>query len=750
MPISRSRAALAVCLTACLALDCSDVMSDELDIARLEASPGLDGPVARGVEIAPDASRVTFLRGREDDRQQLDLWEFHIADGVERRLVDSQALLGAPEVLDEVEKARRERQRVFFTGIVEYAWAPDGRSLLFPLGGDLYHLPLGGEPRRLTDTEATETDARVSPGGRYVSFIRDRNLHLVDLASGDARALTDGATDTVSFGMAEFVAQEEMYRFTGYWWSPDDRRLAFTRVDEAGVSLVNRYEIGADGVTTVPQRYPFAGEANARVQLFLLDLATGEQREVAFDASGDDYLARVDFAPDGTLVFQRQSRDQRRLDLVFVDPVTLEQTVVLTERADTWINLHSDLHFTADAQRFLWTSERDGQRHLYVFSRDGQLLRQLTDGDGSVAETGRGGGGVRALDEANGLAWFLAGRETPIEQHLYRVPLDGSAGPERVTEAGGWHEATVARDGSFFVDRGQSPDRPPYTAIRDGEGGLLAWVLENALDDSHPYHPYLAGHRPAEFGTLPGADGTPLYWEMIRPVGFDPSGKHPAVVFVYGGPGGAQVRRDWTVDFRQVLAREGFVVFTVDNRGTGGRGTAFDAPIHHRLGFAELEDQVAGVDWLAQQPGVDGERIGIYGGSYGGTMTLLSLFRAPERFAAGVALAPVTDWRLYDTHYTERYLGDPAAGDAYEITSPMRYVDGLADPLLLVHGMADDNVFFDHSVKLMASLQGAGKTFELMTYPGKRHRITGEAERTHLYTMMLEFFRRHLAPAEEG
>jgi dipeptidyl-peptidase-4 len=739
----KSNAATLAAFTAA-SLIASAAMSDTLTIERLEASPGLDGPTARGVRIAPDGARVAFLRGREDDRYQLDLWEYGLEDGVERLLVDSTDLLGAPEAIDEVEKARRERQRIFFRGIVEYDFSPDGQALLFPLGGDLFYLPLGGESRRLTDTPATETDARVSPRGAYVSFIRDRNLYLVDLSTGEERALTAAEEDTLSFGMAEFVAQEEMYRFTGYWWSPDDRRIAFTRVDEAAVTLVDRYEIGADGVTTVPQRYPFAGEANAEVTLHLLDLDSGETRQVPFDASGDDYLARVDFAPDGTLMVQRQSRDQQRLELVAVDPDSLEQRVLITERSGSWINLHSDLTFFEDGSRFLWTSERDGFRHLYLYARDGTLLRQLTRGPWALAETSRAGGAVRALDEERGVAWFLGAVETPLEQHLYTVALDGASSPRRVTEAGGWHEASVAPDGAFFVDRGDAPGRPPYTAIRDAEGSLLSWVLENPLDETHPYHPFLDGHVAPEFGTLPGADGTNLYYELLRPPGLDPDRPVPAIVHVYGGPGGARVHRRWSVDFRQLLARSGFVVFTVDNRGTGGRGTAFDDPIYRRMGGVEVEDQVAAVRWLASQPGVDGRRIGIYGGSYGGYMTLLALFKAPEAFAAGAALAPVTDWRLYDTHYTERYMGLPSDGDAYAVSNPVSYVDGLDDPLLLVHGMADDNVFFDHSVKLMAALQQARKPFELMTYPGKRHRITGEAERVHLYSLLLDFFRRHL------
>jgi dipeptidyl-peptidase-4 len=720
-------------------------LSETLTIERLEASPGLDGPSARGVKIAPDGTRVTFLRGREDDRYQLDLWEYHREAGEQRMLVDSRALLGAPEELDEVEKARRERQRIFFRGIIEYEFASDGQSLLFPLGGDLYYLPLGGEPRRLTRTDATETDARLSPAGGFVSFIRDQNLYVVDLSTGVERALTTEGGGTVSFGMAEFVAQEEMYRFTGYWWSPDDRFLAFTRVDEARVTLVERYEIGAGGVTTVPQRYPFAGEANAEVTLHLLDLVSGEITDVPFDASGDDYLVRVDWSPDGTLAVQRQSRDQQRLDLLFVDPKSGEQQAVLTERAKTWINLHSDLTFFEDGSRFLWTSERDGFRHLYLYAKDGTLLAQLTRGDWALAETGRGGGAVRALDEARGEAWVHGALESPLEQHLYRVSLAGDEAPRRVTEAGGWHETTVSPDGAFFIDRGDSPGRPPHTAIRDSDGTLLSWVLENPLDQDHPYAPYLSGHVSPDYGTLPGADGTALYYELLKPPGLDPGKPAPAIVYVYGGPGGASVHRRWSVDFRQFLARQGYVVFTVDNRGTGGRGTAFDDPIYRAMGGVEIEDQVAGARFLASLPGVDPERIGIFGGSYGGYMTLLALMKAPEVYAAGAALAPVTDWRLYDTHYTERYMGDPAVGDAYPRSNPVSYVEGLEDPLLLVHGMADDNVFFDHSVKLMAALQQARKPFELMTYPGKRHRITGEDERVHLYRLMFDFFERHLA-----
>jgi len=610
----------------------------------------------------------------------------------------------------------------------------------------LYYLPIGGEPRKLTETEATETDAKISPDGKYVSFIREQNLNIIDLKTGEERALTTDGQGAISFGMADFAAQEEMYRSTGYWWSKDDSRVAFTRVDETGVTLVNRYEIAADGVTSVPQRYPFAGQSNSVVQLFVLELESGKLQEINLGEDRDIYLARVDFSPDGTLAVQKQSRDQKRLELIFVNPVSLERQVVLTENSETWINLHSDLKFFSDGSHFIWTSERSGFRHIYLYARNGELVSQLTSGKWPVAETQRSGGGVKAVDEEDGYVYFTGWSQSPTEQHLFRTALSGDGIVTRLTEAGGWHDASVAPDGSFFVDNGQSPGRPPYSAIRDRDGELLTYITENALDQSHPYYPYWSSHRPAEFGVIKTDNGVELQYKLTLPTDFSPTQKYPAIVSLYGGPAGSRVQKVWSVDFDQLLAQNGFIVFTIDNRGTGNRGTAFDDVIYRNMGDYEVRDQVTGAQWLMEKPFVDEDRIGVHGWSYGGYMTLLCLFKAPDVFQAGIAGAPVVDWRLYDTHYTERYMGDPADGDFYERSSPISYVDGLQGDLLLIHGMADDNVFFDNSVKLMDALQKANKQFELMTYPGKRHRIKGEAERTHLNEMRLDFFKRQLNP----
>jgi dipeptidyl-peptidase-4 len=367
-----------------------------------------------------------------------------------------------------------------------------------------------------------------------------------------------------------------------------------------------------------------------------------------------------------------------------------------------------------------------------------------------VAQTSRSGGGVRAVDEEGGMVWFTGWRETPTESHLYRVPLVGGD-IEQITEPGGWHDATVAPDGSFFVDSGEGPLRPPYTAIRSPSGELLTYITENPLDESHPYAPYLAGHRPYEFSTLQTADGTVLQYQLMLPAGFDPANQYPAVVYLYGGPGAGQsVRKVWPIDgrlmgMRQILARHGYVVFTIDNRGTPNRGKAFEDVLYRNMGDYEVRDQLLGLEWLKSQPYVDEDNVGVFGWSYGGYLTLMLLTKSPGSYKAGISGAPVTNWRLYDTHYTERYMGDPNDGDGkYEVSSPITYAENLSDPMLLVHGMADDNVFFDNSVQMIDALQESSRPFEMMTYPGKRHRIVGEAENAHLWNMYLEFFDRNL------
>ncbi|MEO0998292.1 MAG: alpha/beta fold hydrolase, partial [Pseudomonadota bacterium] len=620
---------------------------------------------------------------------------------------------GAAERLSDEEIARRERQRISsLSGIVDYHFSPDGGTILFPLSGDLYLY------------EAAST---------------------VSLPSARLTATSDNPL--IASGAAEFIAQEEMDRDTGYWWSPDGKRIAFLETDETPVGIERRFEVYADSVRIVEQRYPATGTANVTYRLGVVAVDGGETRWLDLGDDRDIYIARVDWFPDSRhLAVQRQDRPQQTLELLRYDITAGDPAVLLTETSDTWIDIFDDLTFLPERRQFVWSSARDGGKHFYLYGYDGTLVRQLTRGDWEVT----GERNKRALlhvDEASGDFWFMATRQSPTERHLYRSNL-GSAkvrDPERISERQGWHGIAVAPDGSAYVDTFSNTSTPPNVTVRDMNGAPLGTIEANALTQGHPYYPYAGAHAKKEFGTLKADDGQTLHYYLRRPPtpADEPA---PAIVIVYGGPHGQRVTNAWGGLFEQVLTQAGYVVFSLDNRGTDFRGTAFDNPIYEKLGTVEIDDQRRGVEYLASLPFVDGGRIGVFGWSYGGYMALHCLLQAPDLFAAGVSGAPVTDWTLYDTHYTERYLSTPADNPSgYEAASVFPFVAALDAPLLLIHGMADDNVLFTHSTKLMAALQAEGKLFELMTYPGSKHGLLrGHDEGRHAYRTMLDFFDRYL------
>ena len=723
--------------------------AEKLTLEAITGSAPLSGPTLTRPQVAPDGSRVTFLRGKDSDRNRLDLWEYDIASGQTRLLVDSSVVLPGEEVLSDEEKARRERQRIAaLSGIVDYQWSPDGKALLFPLGGELYFYDLSKSGkdavRKLTNGGGFATDPKISPRGGFVSFIRDRNLWVIGLADGKEVPLTRDGSDTIGNGVAEFVADEEMDRHTGYWWAPDDSAIAFARIDETPVPIQKRYEVYPDRTEVVEQRYPAAGDHNVLVQLGTIAPKTGAKpRWIDLGKDPDIYLARVDWRDPQRLTFQRQSRDQKTLELIEATLATGGQRTLVTETSTTWVPLHNDLRFLKDG-RFLWSSERHGFEHLYLASEDGAALSQLTTGDWVVDS-------LLAVDEANGLTYVSGTRDGATEMHVYAVPLAGGE-PRKLTQAAGMHAASFARNASVFVDSWSSDTTLPQIDLFKADGTKLATLLENdAHAAGHPYAKYLAAHQPTTFGTLAAADGTtPLHYSLIKPANFDPEKKYPVVVFVYGGPAAQTVTRAWPgrsdAFFNQYLAQQGYVVFSLDNRGTPRRGAAFGGALYGRQGTVEVDDQLRGVEWLTSQSFVDPARIGVHGWSNGGYMTLMLLAKHSEAYACGVAGAPVTDWALYDTHYTERYMDLPKANEAgYREASVFTHLAGLRSKLLLIHGMADDNVLFTNSTKLMSDLQKRGTPFELMTYPGAKHGLRG-SDLLHRYRLTEDFFARCLKP----
>ena len=723
--------------------------AEKLTLEAITGNAPLTGPTLMKPKVAPDGSRVTFLRGKDSDRNQLDLWEYDIASGQTRLLVDSKVVLPGEETLSDAEKARRERQRIAaLSGIVDYQWSPDARSLLFPLGGELYLYDLGKQGReavrQLTHGEGFTTDAKLSPKGGFVSFVRERNLWVIDLASGKQMQLTRDGSATIGNGVAEFVADEEMDRHTGYWWAPDDSAIAFARIDESPVPVQKRYEMYADRVEMIEQRYPAAGDKNVLVKLGVVAPRDGAAAAwVDLGKEQDIYLARVNWRDPQHLTFQRQSRDQKTLELIEANLADGRQRTLATETSRTWVPLTNSLRFLKDG-RFLWSSERSGFQHLYLASADGKQLTALTSGNWPVDE-------LLAVDEDAGKAYFRAGVESSLRSEIYAVPLAGGT-QVKLSHAPGMHSAAFANNASVYVDSWSNSTTPPQIELYRANGEKIATLLDNDLaDPKHPYARYVEAQRPVEYGTLTAADGkTPLHYSLIKPEGFDPSKRYPVAVYVYGGPASQTVTDSWPGRgdhlFNQYLAQHGYVVFSLDNRGTPRRGRDFGGALYGVQGTVEVADQLKGVEWLKAQPWVDGSRIGVQGWSNGGYMTLMLLAKASDQYACGVAGAPVTDWGLYDTHYTERYMNLPAANPAgYTEGRVLSHIDGLTSPLLLIHGMADDNVLFTNSTSLMSALQKRGQPFELMTYPGAKHGLSG-ANALHRYRIAEGFLARCLKP----
>jgi len=715
--------------------------SNILTPERVFASPNLNGPVAKGVSLSPDGQLVAFLRSRPDNVDVQDLWAAPTGAGEPYKLIDARALVPDAGELSEAEKARRERMRISARGVVDYSWDLQGRYILAPLEGDIFLANRAdGKVRRLTQTPADEIDAKVSPKGSYVSYVRDQNLIVYDLASGKETPITDDGAGLITWATAEFIAQEEMDRDTGYWWSPDERYIAMTRVDESPVDVVPRFEITGGGATMVEQRYPRAGRPNAVVELYVRDLQSGARVKVGLGANTDIYLARVNWSGDGrTLYVQRQSRDQKTLDLLSVDPTTGASRVILSQKAQAWVDLNDDFRVLSDG-RFIWSNEDSGWRHLYLYDRNGRRLRAITRGDYPVKH-------LDGVNEQTGDVYFTAsmrdGKELPIEQQMFRANLNRTVDPVAVTPGGGWWTVSVNGPATAYVGNYSDPATPPQSALYRIDGTRVRWIEENRLDAGHPFAPYASRLRAPEFGTMQ-SHGQTLVWRMTTPPDFDPSKKYPVVMQVYGGPGtGAGVQKSWQPLTNQLLTEAGYIVFRVDNRGEGDRSQAFETSIYRRLGIPAVEDQAQAAQWLKTLPYVDPDHVAVMGWSFGGFLSLLTLTDKDANLAAALAGAAPTEWSLYDTHYTERYMSTPQANpEGYAATDVLPRLDDMTGRLLILHGMADDNVIFGNATRVIDALQAKSQPFEMMLYPGQRHGVRGDPRQLQQWRTYLDFLDR--------
>lgn len=700
------------------------------DVARFPR-PGTNVP--GGLGFTPDGRAVTFLYSAEGNLVR-SLWRLDLETGAREVLAGPPPATTSEAALSREEELRRERARLRELGVTSYEFATAAAVpvLLVPGGGRLWVRTGDGELAPLPGSDGA-IDAHLSPAGDRVAFVRDGDLYVQATRGGDPRRLTADAEDGLTNGIAEFIAQEELDRDRGFWWSPDGSRIAFIRADSRHIPEYPIVHQGRPGIDVERHRYPFAGQANALLDLGVIDVATGAITWLDLGPDRDIYIARVGWRPDGALAVQLLSRNQRRLRLLLFEGGAAPRTLI-DEYQEPWINLAGETTFLKDG-RIVWSTERTGFRHLELRSADGALERVLTAGPWMVTS-------LLGVDEEGGFVYFAATEASPLERHLYRVPLTG--GPmERLTGEPGWHTGVLAPGGGWLLDAWSSRTEPPRVIARNLRDGRTVEVHQpEALT------PAGLGLVIPEFHEVTADDGTLLYGALYRPPAAD--GPVPVVVSVYGGPHVQRVIDDWsvTVDLRaQYLVQQGVAVFKLDNRGSAGRGFAFEAHIHRRMGTIEVEDQVAGVRYLASLGGFDTSRAGIYGWSYGGYMTLMAMLKAPGVFRVGVAGAPVTDWDGYDTAYTERYMETPAANpEGYRDGSAITHAHRLEGRLLLVHGMTDENVHFRHTARFIVALTEAGKDYDLLIFPEERHMPRDQRGLEYQERRVIEFLLRELRP----
>ncbi|HEU5198512.1 MAG TPA: S9 family peptidase, partial [Ktedonobacterales bacterium] len=638
---------------------------------------------------------------------------------------------------------RRQRARSLAIGLTEYSRAERSDRLLIPVTGDLYVQDRPGEPlRQILDNagKAPALTPAFSPDGEWVAYVQDAEVYVISSSGGVSRQVTRGARGTgKTNGLAEYIAQEELARSEGFWWSPNSRRIAFEEADETHIPLYRIIHQGKDATGEEAEEahhYPFAGQENARVRLGVVSIEGGEPVWMDLDMGEESYLGRVLWWPDGSLGAVLLNREQTAISLLRFDPSTGARTTVLQEASEYWINLERKPIILLEDGRFLWLSERSGFRHLYLYQKDGLLLRQLTDGEWMVDA-------VRGVDEQGRQVYFTGNREHPTETQLYAVSLEGGD-VRRITPEPGTHQVTVDAARQQFVDVYSALDTPPRVLLRSLTDGIVRHTLELPTDPRIEEF----GLEPPELVTLTNREGITLYGALYRPPAQYGAGPYPTIISVYGGPGPQMVANEWDMTARldaQYLRSLGFLVFKLDNRGSARRGLVFEGAIKHRMGTVEVDDQVDGVRWLVEQGLADPARVGVTGWSYGGYMSLMCLAKTPDIFKVAVAGAPVTSWDGYDTAYTERYMGTPQTNPAgYAEGSVLTHVEQIRGKLLLVHGMLDENVHFRHTARLINALTRARKVYDLVVFPDERHMPRHRPDRVYQNEQIIGYFQRHL------
>lgn len=710
-----------------------------LPLSRAEAQTGkaltieaiyggeLSSPSPSQIRWTPDGHLSYFLSGDEGR----DLWLFDTAVGERQILMAADQLRELAPSASQATQEERERTRRTRFGVPDYHWAPGGSSILFTSAGRLIVYTAGTkEVTHLAPSKTNVLDPKFSPDGRSIAFVYEHDIWVIPTDGGDERQLTFGGTELILHGELDWVYPEELRVRTGYHWAPDSRHIAYLELDETLVPTYPIADLIGRQASVDLQRYPKPGDPNPRVRAGIVNVETAR---TAWIDRAAEYIPRIDWKDGDTVAIQLLNRGQDDLELIFVDPTTGRSRSIHAQTDPHWINVPVELIFLDDG-RFVWTSERTGFRHVYLHAADGEILRPLTKGDWQVA-------GVAGVDEKTGFVYFTANRDNPIGEDLYRVELDGSA-MERLTDGRGTHQITMSADATRYLDRFASMVEPGNTTFREiASGRELVFHEPMSLDDYDLVTP--------EWTLLDTPDGAKVGLLMMKPKVLEAGKKYPLIAYVYGMPGFGTIRDSWGGSrflFHQFLVQQGYVVVQIDDRTSAVWGHKYAALGDHNIGPLAIQDHAVAVEYLTGLPYIDSENTGVWGWSGGGFTTTFHMTHS-DLFKIGIAGAPVTDWRLYDSIYTERYLGVPDEdSEAYERSSSVVDADDYQGRMLIIHGSQDDNVHPQNTFTLIDGLIKNRKQFDLMFYPNKTHGISGTNEVIHLWTMVFDYMERHLKP----
>jgi dipeptidyl-peptidase 4 len=710
-----------------------------LTIETLYQPGGLGGRGPETTEWSPDGTKLTFVQ-RDEKGEKGELWYVDAATGEKKVLVSAEKLASLDPDVNKV-KNEREKERLTRYHVAAYLWGPDSKHLIFDSQGQLWLYDLGSETAvQFTSAGDPSGDPKFSPDGAHVAYVRKHNLYVRPVSGKSEKALTKDTGENLFNGDIDWVYAEELGVRSNYFWSPDSKEIAFLHMDETKVSI---YPI-TDWMPTHPnvenEKYPKVGDPNPVVKLGVVDADKGKVRWISLTSDEESYIPRFGWVKEGVIWAALVNRAQDKMEMFFIDAKTGKSRMVFSETTPgSWIDFETiEIPFLKNGGGFLWRSWRDGNTHIYLYSfdkknpmaADAKLERQLEKGDYEVLA-------IDGVNEATGTVFFSANKDDPRQMHIFSVQLDGS-GFKALTTEEGMHIGNFSDDGKHYTHMYFGPQKSPSISLCAVGGACNpVWAARNAVAEY--------GLRAPKQLEFKADDGTVLYGRLLLPPDAPAGGKIPLIINIYGGPAAQMVRKSTPDPFDEILARKGFAIFAVDNRGTPGRDRKFQTAIRHEFGAIELKDQLTALDQLlAQYPQLDKDRVAIWGWSNGGSMTLYAMTHS-DRFRAGVAVAPVTDQRNDDTIYTERYMGllkDDK--DGYEQSDVMTSAEKLHGALLLVHGTSDDNVHFQNSIQMIDALIKAGKQFRLMIYPNKTHSIAGKDARIHLFTMITDHFEREL------